>query len=398
VTRLPLVIIGGGIVGLATAREILERDPDRPVVVLEKERDLALHQTGRNSGVIHSGIYYPPGSLKAKVCREGIRLLEDFCDRHGVERRRVGKVIVAANQSEFAALDKLRAQGEAHGIAGLQLIGPELLREVEPAVAGLRALHLPGVQIVDYRAVSRALAAEIKARGGCVRTLREVKRISRRAEVTVVETGAEAIEAAHVVNCGGLECDRIARSAGLDPPIRIIPFRGEYYRLSAPLAERVRGLVYPVPDARFPFLGVHLTPMIDGRVSCGPNAVPALAREGYTWRAIRVRDILDMVGYPGFWRMAGRNAATGFYEIRRSLSKRLFLSSVQRFLPDCREDDLQPDVSGVRAQAVDSDGNLVSDFLTVESPGCTHVLNAPSPAATAAFAIAKLIAGVSPKR
>jgi L-2-hydroxyglutarate oxidase len=392
-----IVVVGGGIVGLAAARELLERRPGTSLLLIEKESRLAAHQTGRNSGVIHSGVYYPAGSEKARGCREGIGLLRAFCDRHGLKRRRVGKAIVATTEAEFAGLDRLLRQGTEQGIPGLRMVGRYELKEIEPAVEGLRALHLPEVEIVDYGRVADALGAEIKSRGGEIRLNCAFHGASVEAGALRILTSTGDVSARFLVNCAGLRSDLVARACGVEPPVRIVPFRGEYYRLADHVAARVRGLVYPVPDARLPFLGVHLTPMIDGGVSAGPNAVPSFAREGYRWLDVDPVELWRLASYPGYWRMTLSHIGVGISEMAGSLLKPLYAAAVRRFLPDLRAADLLPGVlPGVRAQALDRSGKLLHDFLTVPGPRALHVLNAPSPAATASLAIARRIAELVP--
>ena len=386
------LVVGGGIVGLASARELLLRSPSEKVLLLEKERQIAAHQTGHNSGVIHSGIYYPPGSEKAASCREGTRLLNEFCDRHGIERRKVGKAIVATGPQELGRLEKLYEQGKAHGIPGLRLISPGELKEIEPEVSGLRALYLPEVALVDFRKVAEALRREFEQAGGVVALHHKVTGIQEKNGKVCVETERESHAADFLINCSGLYADVVAIQAGCRPPVRIVPFRGEYFSLAPGKAARVRGLVYPVPDPEFPFLGVHLTPTLTKEVTVGPNAVLALAREGYGWRNVNLGEFFGTLSYGGFWKMAGKYWRTGIFEVVRSLLKPIYLASVRKFLPDLTLSDLLPGGSGVRAQAVDPEGRLVNDFISLKQSRAVHVLNAPSPAATAALALAKRIA------
>jgi L-2-hydroxyglutarate oxidase len=392
--RSDAVVIGGGILGLATAWH-LARDPAGPTVtVVEKERGLARHQSGRNSGVLHSGVYYRPGSLKAATCREGKRLLEAFCLEEGVAFRRVGKVVVATEERELPALRTLHERAVANGAACERIDGARL-REIEPHCAGIAALHVPESGIVDYPAVCERLAQRIRERGGRVvlgarvRALREKPRGVR---VATTSREAREIEARVLVNCAGLHADRLARMSGLRSGIRIVPFRGEYYALDPAAAHLCRALVYPVPDARFPFLGVHLTRMIDGTVECGPNAVLALAREGYRKTDVNGRDLVDAVTYPGFLRLCARYWRVGAGEVARSLSKAAFVRAVQRLVPEVRGVHLRPAPAGVRAQALAPDGRLVDDFVFADTPRSVHVLNAPSPAATASLQIGSTIA------
>ncbi|MCY0924944.1 L-2-hydroxyglutarate oxidase [Streptomyces sp. H27-H1] len=383
-----VLVIGGGIVGLSTAHALAGLAPGTRVVVLEKEDGPARHQTGRNSGVIHSGIYYKPGSLKARFAVRGAAEMVKFCAEHGIPHEVTGKLIVATERDELPRLHALVQRGRENGIPVREL-GATQIAEYEPQVRGLAAIHVGTTGIVDYGRVSRQLAESSGAEivyGGAVEL------ISRRAAGVAVRTSTGLVVRARVlVNCAGLQCDRIARLAGDDPGMRILPFRGEYYDLARP--ELVRGLVYPVPDPAFPFLGVHLTRGIGGGVHVGPNAVPALAREGYGWGVVRPRDLADELAWPGSWRMAARHWRYGAGEVRRSLSKAAFVEAVRRLLPAVRAEDLVPAAAGVRAQAVLRDGTLVDDFLIREGERTVHVLNAPSPAATASLPIGREIAG-----
>lgn len=386
-TAADVVVVGGGIVGLATAHTLLERRPQARVAVLEKEGQVAAHQTGRNSGVVHSGIYYRPGSLKARNCRRGKALLEEFCRRHDVPFERCGKVVVAVDAGEIPRLAEIARRAEANGVA-FEAVGPERLRELEPAARGVRALHVPETGIVDYPAMCRRLASLITGRGGELRLGARVTGIAREAGGLRVETTHGDIPARLVVNCAGLQSDLVLQSAGERRPARILPFRGEYFALVPSARGLVRNLIYPVPDPSFPFLGVHFTRMVAGGVECGPNAVLALAREGYTWRNVSLRDSLDALAWPGFWRLARRHWRAGAGEVWRSLSRRAFTRALQRLVPAIQPGDLVPAEAGVRAQAVGRQGALLDDFVIEERPGVIHVLNAPSPAATASLAIA----------
>lgn len=389
--RVDVALVGGGIVGLATARA-LALEKDLGVAVLEAEDEVGRHQTGHNSGVIHSGLYYKPGSLKAKTCVAGRDALYRFCAEKGIRFERCGKLVVAVDASEVPALDELERRGRANGLAGLRRLGPEEIREREPQVAGVAGLEVPETGIVDYPAVARALAAEVRERGGEVRTGARVMRVRVAAGGLVVETAAGPVEARYLVNCAGLQCDRVARLCGLAPAVAIVPFRGEYYEVVPERRGLVRDLVYPVPDPRFPFLGVHFTRTVDGRLEAGPNAVLALAREGYRWRDVSPRDLAEMALYPGLWRLARRYWRTGAMEVGRSLSRRRFVAALRRLVPAIAEDDVEAAGSGVRAQAVDRSGRLLDDFCLMEGERSLHVLNAPSPAATAALAIGASIA------
>jgi len=382
------VIVGGGIIGLATAYRISTRFPDASVTVLEKETGWGVHQTGHNSGVIHAGVYYAPGSLKARFCAAGQRSMVAFCEENDVPVRICGKLIVATDPAELPRLHALHERGLANGLP-VTLVGPEQARGYEPEVACVAALHVASTGIVDFAEVCRRLAALLDKAGATLRDGTRVTGVTTGAGgTTLVRTTGGDLEADVLVNCAGLQSDRVARMAGLRPQARIIPFRGEYYELRPERRDLVRGLIYPVPDPQFPFLGVHLTRMIDGSVHAGPNAVLALAREGYRWSRIRPGDVLDAATYPGLWRLGRRHWRYGAGEVRRSLSKRRFAHSVARLVPAVVPDDLVPAGAGVRAQAVRPDGALVDDFLIMRQGRQVHVLNAPSPAATSALEIA----------
>ncbi|MEV4760229.1 L-2-hydroxyglutarate oxidase [Micromonospora sp. NPDC049559] len=444
------VVIGGGIVGLATAYRITLDRPDAEVTVLEKEPRLAAHQTGHNSGVIHAGVYYRPGSLKARLCRAGNRSMVDFCRENGVPVRVCGKLIVAIDEPELPRLRALYERAVANGLPA-RLVGAAEAREYEPAARCLAALHVASTGIVDFTAVCAALARLARDAGASVRLGTRVTGIEVRGGEQIVHTegyppgagapgdgvrpaeagssgpggvsgpgggvsgpgggvsgpgggvsgpgggvsGPGEVVADVLVNCAGLHADRVARLAGVIPPARIVPFRGEYYELRPGRRDLVRGLIYPVPDPRLPFLGVHLTRMIDGTVHAGPNAVLALAREGYSWASIDPRDLAELAGYPGLWRLARRHLRHGVTEVRRSLSRRRFAVSLARLVPELTGDDIAPTHSGVRAQAVAPDGSLVDDFLVVRGERQVHVLNAPSPAATSSLEIARhIVAGL----
>ena len=385
--RHDVAIVGGGIVGLATAMCLLKRFEGLRVVVLEKDREIATQQTGHNSGVLHSGVYYRPDSLKARFCVEGAAALMRFCDQHGVRYEQCGKVIVATRHDELERLQQLHERGTANGVEGLEMIGPERLRAIEPHVAGVQALWCPATGIIDFRAVAQAYAGEIRKRGGEVATGVAVQRLAAAGDETRIDAGGREYRARYVINCAGLHADRIARQLGARPELRIIPFRGEYYTLRPERTELVRGLVYPVPNPAFPFLGVHFTRGIDGAVEAGPNAVLATAREGYRKRDLRPRDVIDTVTYGGFWRMAAREWRTGLREVHRSLRKSVFVRDLQRLIPAVRARDLAPGGSGVRAQAVARDGALLDDFAIEQTERAIHVLNAPSPGATSSLMI-----------
>jgi (S)-2-hydroxyglutarate dehydrogenase len=381
-----VVVIGGGIVGLAVARAL--RGGGHDVTVCEKEPGWAMHQTGRNSGVIHSGLYYRPGGLKARLCVAGAASMAAFARERGLPVQVGGKLVVAVEEGELPALAELERRGTANGVPLCRLDG-EQAREYEPEVRCVAALRVQTTGIVDYAAVSRALAAELARDGAELRLGAEVLQVHADGAGVRVCTEAAEVPADALVNCAGLHSDRIARLAGLVPSARIIPFRGEYFELTPAAAARVRGLIYPVPDPAFPFLGVHLTRGIDGGVHAGPNAVLALRREGYRWRDVSTRDVREVLGYPGFWRLARRHARTGVGEVVRSVSRRAFATALSRLVPDITAADLVRAPAGVRAQAVGADGALLDDFVVQTAPRQVHVLNAPSPAATSALEIAQ---------
>jgi len=396
--RYDVVIVGGGIVGLAVALEIRQRLPRLRLLLLEKEARVGQHQSNHNSGVIHSGIYYKPGSLKAKLCVEGAREMVEFCRSHDLPYEICGKVIIATHEQELPRLEELRRRGEANGLAGLRLIGPEELRKIEPHASGLQALVVPSTGITDYLKVCEKYAELISAQSGIIFTSTAVIGIQSRGTEMVVETQRDAFSAGFLINCAGLFSDRISRMAGDDPSVIIVPFRGEYYDLIPERTSLVRALIYPVPDPRFPFLGVHFTRRISGRVDAGPNAVLALRREGYRRTDFSLRDLASSLAFPGFWRMAKTNWRSGLYEFRRSFSKAEFVLALQRLLPEVRERDLVPGGSGVRAQALGRDGTLIDDFCFVPSARMLHVLNVPSPAATASLVIGRAIVRAAEER
>lgn len=386
-----VVVIGGGIVGLATARELQTRHPGLRVSVLEKERELAVHQTGRNSGVVHSGLYYKPGSLKASTCRRGKQLLEEFCREQGVAHERCGKVVVATREDELPRLAALEERARANGVE-LRRVGPEELRELEPHAAGIAALHVPESGIVNYIGLCTALARLIRADGGVIQLGVRVERMETTSHDVVLHLARGIERAEAVINCAGLQSDLVARRSGADPGARIVPFRGEYYELVPDAAHLVRNLIYPVPDPRFPFLGVHFTRMIAGGIECGPNAVFALAREGYRWRDIDLRDLADALSWPGTWRLFKQHWRTGLGETWRSVYKGAFVEALQRLVPEIQSAHLVRAPAGVRAQALTRAGGLVDDFALVRQGPIVHVTNAPSPAATASLAIAEHLA------
>ena len=390
-SRYNAIIIGGGVVGLGVALEITRRFPRLRLLLLEKEDGVARHQSGHNSGVIHSGVYYKPGSLKARLCVTGAAAMVEFCREHGIPHEVCGKVIVATREDELPRLEELRRRGEANGLTGLRTIGPEELREIEPHATGIKALVVPSTGITNYAVVCEKYAELISAAGGTVLTSAAATGIKRLSNEIVVETSRGAFSTTAVINCAGLYSDRISRMAGDEPGVMIVPFRGEYYDLIPERASLVRWLIYPVPDPRFPFLGVHFTRRITGKVDAGPNAILALAREGYRHRDISVRDLGSTLAFPGFWRMARQHWRNGLDEWHRSLSKSAFVHALQRLLPEVREADLVPGGSGVRAQALKPDGAMVDDFQFVPSGKILHVLNVPSPAATASLTIGRAI-------
>lgn len=394
-TSYEIAIIGGGIVGLATAKALIERG-QRSLVVLEAEDHLAAHQTGHNSGVIHSGIYYKPGSLKARNCVSGRMAMYQFCAEHGIACENCGKLIVATRPEEIPALDRLEQRGLANGLEGLRRLKPEEIKEYEPHTAGLSALHVPQTGIVDYIGVSEAYGQIIQKAGGTIHVGARVMKFNAGSSEFVLETKAGEIHCRNLINCAGLQSDRVARLCGVDPGLQIVPFRGEYYEIRPERQYLVKNLIYPVPDPNFPFLGVHFTRMVKGGVEAGPNAVLALKREGYTW-ALSVGDVFQYALYSGFWHMALKHWKMGFGEIYRSLSKAAFVKALQRLLPELREDDVHRSGAGVRAQALEPDGKLSDDFRILEVPRMVHVLNAPSPAATASISIGLAIADMAQK-
>ncbi|MCC9604323.1 L-2-hydroxyglutarate oxidase [Blastopirellula sp. JC732] len=384
------IVLGGGIVGLATAYEMLQREPGRRVVVCEKESALATHQTGRNSGVLHSGIYYKPGSLKATNCRAGKALMEEFCREQAIPYDICGKVIVAVDKVELPRLEGIYQRGQANGVL-CERIGRERLLELEPYCAGIEAIHVPEAGIVDYRQVSEKLGALIRERGGDIWLNAKVEKIVERESEIAVETTAGSLVGQFAINCCGLYCDRVARLTGAKPEATIVPFRGEYFELR-PEAERLcRNLIYPVPDLNFPFLGVHFTRMIHGGVECGPNAVMAMAREGYGKLDVNFGDLWESLSYSGFRSLVWRHWQAGMQEFYRSCSKAAFVRSLQRLVPDIKANDISTAPAGIRAQAIAPNGDLVDDFLIQREGRMINVLNAPSPAATSSLQIAKTI-------
>ena len=390
--RWDLAIIGGGIVGLASARELLIRHPELRLAILEKESAIGQHQTGHNSGVIHSGIYYAPGSLKAKACVAGKEKLLRFCDERGITYDLCGKVIVALDEEELPRLETLYQRGLANGVPGLEMIGPERLREIEPDAVGIKALYSPATGIIDFTQVARAYADDVEARGGEIKLNHEVTAIEEHGGPYLLFTPSDTIEARYVISCAGLHSDRVATMTGAPPTPKIVPFRGDYYLLHPEKGDRLRGMIYPVPDPRFPFLGVHFTRRLNGEVWLGPNAVLAFAREGYGRLSTSPGDLIESLAYPGFRSLALKFWRTGLAEMYRDYSKGAFLKELQRYMPDLTLDDLLPGPSGVRAQALAEDGTLVDDFVVNHNGNALHVRNAPSPAATSSLAIAEMVA------
>lgn len=381
------IITGAGAVGLATALRLLERQPGWSVLVVDKADRVAAHQTGHNSGVIHSGVYYPPGGTRARLCRAGYDLLLDFCQRENVPYRLTGKFIVATSEAEIPGLQKIHQRGEANGLAGLRWMTGQEMREHSPHTGGIAALWVPQAGIVDYKAVCRAYAAVIERQGGVVQLHTEVTGYRADGEEYVVSTSQGELRTRHLINCGGLQSDLLTAMRGEQPPVQILPFRGEYYELAPNAAAKVQHLIYPVPDPAFPFLGVHLTPMIDGRVEAGPNAVLAFAREGYTNRTVNLKELAATLRYPGFQALARQYWRKGAKELHRSFSKKAFYQSLLPLMPSLRPEDLRPGGAGVRAMAVGPGGEMIDDFLFYSSGRLVNVANAPSPAATASLAI-----------
>ena len=392
-----VAVIGGGIVGLATAMALTQRHTTLSLIVIEAEEGLAKHQTGNNSGVIHSGLYYKPGSLKALNCVEGREALYAFCAEHNIAHDRCGKLVVATLPEELPRLDQLEERGRANGLEGMRRLRAEELQEYEPHVTGLAGLHVPQTGIVDYVQVSHTYAQLIQKAGGVIQTKTRLVGCRREPNELLLTTNQGEIRCRNLINCGGLQSDRVARLCGIDPKLKIVPFRGEYYELVPAKHSLVRNLIYPVPDPAFPFLGVHFTRMIHGGVEAGPNAVLAFKREGYTRSSFHLGDLAEMAGYTGFWQMASKHWRMGMGEFYRSYSKRAFVKALQRLLPELREEDVHPAGAGVRAQALEPNGALVDDFRIAEGEHMIHVLNAPSPAATASISIGRSIAKMAEK-
>lgn len=391
-----IIVIGGGIVGLATAYRLGERMPGAEITLLEKESEVGRHQTGHNSGVLHCGLYYKPGSVKARLAVQGIRQMVAFCRENSVPHEICGKLVVAVDDTEVERLRALQERGAANGLEGLRWLGREEMREIEPHVGGVAALRVPQEGIVDYARVCAALVSRLRERGASVVTSARVTRLRPSGAGWVAETAAGEFAADYLINCAGLYCDRVAELAGERREMRILPFRGEYYKIRADRQHLVRHLIYPVPDPSFPFLGVHFTRMIHGGIEAGPNAVLATAREGYRKSDFNASDLADVLTYGGFWRFLRRYPSMCWYELRRSFSRELFCRSLQRLVPEIRADDLATGGSGVRAQGITPEGELVQDFRFIERGNALHVLNAPSPAATASLAIGAEIASMVP--
>jgi (S)-2-hydroxyglutarate dehydrogenase len=395
-TQYDIAIIGGGIVGMATAMALSTRN-HISLVVLEAEDHLAAHQTGNNSGVIHSGLYYKPGSLKAKNCIEGRLAMYQFCEEHGIAHDRCGKVVVATSEAELPALNALYERGVANGLEGIKRLTVEEIEEYEPHAAGVAGLRVEQTGIVDYIQVTNTYAKIVQENGGEIRTNSKVTSFQRSGDEFILQTGSGEVHCRNLINCGGLQSDRIARMCGVDPKLQIIPFRGEYYELIPERQYLVKNLVYPVPDPRFPFLGVHFTRMVHGGVEAGPNAVLGFARQGYKMTDVSLRDMVEYGTFPGFWVMAWHYWQTGIGEFYRSFSKRAFVKALQRLVPEVGFDDIQRSGAGVRAQALEANGFLADDFRIVEAERMIHVLNAPSPAATASISIGKSISEMAMK-
>jgi (S)-2-hydroxyglutarate dehydrogenase len=386
-----MVIVGGGIVGLATARQLLAARPQTRLLLLEKEPKLAAHQTGNNSGVLHSGLYYKPGSEKAKLSVSGLQQMLAFCHEHNVAYEQCGKIVVAVSKDELPRLENLWERGNANGLLGLRKLTPEQIKEIEPHAAGIAAIHVPQEGIVDYPAVCEKLSSLIRQAGGEIRLNTRVLKIIPSPDSWTVETTGGEFPARFVITCGGLHADRLVRAAGQKPSAKIVPFRGEYYKIKQERQHLVRNLIYPVPDPKFPFLGVHFTRLIHGGREAGPNAVLAFAREGYRWSNINPRDLAESLCFPGLWKFLIKYPSLCGYEVYRSLSRSAFCRSLQRLVPEICSEDLETGGAGIRAQAMTADGKLVEDFHFEEARGVLHVVNAPSPAATAALAIGQRI-------
>ena len=387
-----LAVVGGGILGLATARALQRQRPGVRLALLEKERTLASHQTGHNSGVLHSGVYYAPGSLKAELCRRGKAQMEAFAAEHEIPYRKLGKLIVALDESELGRLADLQTRATANGVPDLRVLEGREIQEIEPEATGVRALHLPHTGVIDYSTVAKALAGEVRSAGGEVLLACEVERALASSRGVVLQTREGEVRAAAVIACAGLQSDRLARRSGIDAETKIIPFRGDYYTLTGPSAALVRGLVYPVPDPQFPFLGVHFTRKVGDTVVAGPNAVLSLARESYRRLAVNPRDAVDSIAFPGVWRFALRHGRVAATELARDVSKHVFLAEMRRYVPAISGGDVTFGPTGIRAQEMTRSGALVDDFVFAGGNRMLHVLNAPSPGATSSLAIGETIA------
>ena len=392
-----IAIIGGGIIGLATAMELSESYPDKKIVVLEKESGVAKHQTGHNSGVIHAGIYYAPGSQKANFCSTGGKLLREFCDKHGIEYDMCGKLIVASDENEIPGLEELYRRGTENGAEGLRIVEKDEMHEIEPHVAGVKAIFSPNTGIIDYQKVSIAYAAELSENGGDLLTNCELRSISKKDDDIYMETNLGTIKTTFLINCAGLQADKVAKLMGVETGIRIVPFRGEYFSIIPERSDLVNGLIYPVPNPNLPFLGVHFTKRMNGSVEAGPNAVFALAREGYKKTSFNIKDTLGTLSFLGFWRMSAKYWKVGVNEQYRSLVKGVFVKSLQKLVPDVTSKDLAEPGAGVRAQAINKKGELLQDFSIVETDNAIHVLSAPSPGATSSLTISKYLAVMANK-
>jgi len=393
-----VIIVGGGIVGLATALKVLEEKPALKVLVIEKERELAKHQTGNNSGVIHSGLYYKPGSLKARNCIHGYKLLVDFCEQQGVPFELCGKIVVATDESELPLLQNLFQRGEQNGLKGLHMLHADALREYEPHVKGVSGFFVPQTGIVDYKIVAEKYGEQIRRQGGMIALNESVLKVVPERDLVAVDTTRSVYQTKLLINCAGLYSDKVARFASQNIDVKIIPFRGEYYRLKKEREFLVKNLIYPVPDPSFPFLGVHFTRMMRGGVEAGPNAVLAFSREGYRKSDINFRELAETLAWPGFQKVAGKYWKTGLAEMYRSFSKRAFTRALQKLIPEIRESDLVEGGAGVRAQACDRTGGLVDDFLIYEEKNVINVCNAPSPAATSSLSIGELVTAIALKK
>lgn len=389
-----VVIVGAGIVGLATAKALVEKGVSS-IAVVEAEDHVAAHQTGHNSGVIHSGLYYKPGSLKAQNCAIGRELMYQFCQEHDIPHERCGKVVVATRDDELPALEELERRGTANGLQNLTRLNADQVKEHEPHVQAIAGLFVRETGVVDYKVVARKFVEITTKGGGEVLPNSKVTAVKTGADGLELQTAAGPIHAKNLINCGGLHSDRVARLCGVNPGLKIVPFRGEYYEVLPERAHLVKHLIYPVPDPRFPFLGVHFTRAVDGMVDAGPNAVLALSRHGYSWGKISLRDLTELLTYGGFWKMAWKYAGMGMAEMYRSLNRQAFVREMQRLIPEIRNEDVRPCGAGVRAQALEKDGKLVDDFRIVPSEGMIHVLNAPSPAATSSISIGNTIADMA---